>query len=272
MKLRTIFEALGFRSPPRTYGHRVATFQLEREGSVQFAQWLHPKCAPTNFDQAEVDELRNYLRPGDAVIDVGAHSGDTTVLFALAAGAEGRVFAVEPNRYVLPVLQANAALNPKAAPIEILPYAATSETMPLVFNYSDAGFCNGGDLSDKGIFRAGHLYQLDVEGRNIADELAATAPEWLSRVRLIKTDTEGNDQSVIKSLAPIIRETRPYLISEIYKRSTEAERRAFHRLLTQDLGYRVYRAELYTRLRAEELGADDMMKFEHFDIFCVPAD
>ena len=45
MKLRTIFEALGFRSPPRIYGHRVETFDLERDGTVRFAQWLHPNAA-----------------------------------------------------------------------------------------------------------------------------------------------------------------------------------------------------------------------------------
>lgn len=263
-------EILGLRSPPKVYGHSVETFNLDHDGVVEFAQWLHPSCLRTIISQAAVNELRRYVQPGDAIIDVGAHSGDTSVLFALAAGAGGRVFAVEPNRYVLPVLEVNANLNPRAAPIVVLPYAATIATMPLVFNYSDAGFCNGGDLSGTGFLRSGHLYPLDVEGRNIADELASTAPEWLGKVRLIKTDTEGNDQSVIESLVDVIRATRPYLISEIYILSTESQRRDFHKLLTQDLGYRVFRSEPYTQLRAEQLSGDDMMRFKHFDIFCVP--
>ncbi len=271
MKLRTILEALGFRSPPRTYGHRIETFELERDGTVRFAQWLHPKCRPMVIDQGAVDALRQYIRPGDAVLDIGAHAGDTSVLFALAAGPQGRVFAVEPNRYVIPVLKANTRLNPQAAPIAVLPYAATKTAMPLVFDYSDAGFCNGGDLSGFGTLRGGHLYRLEVEGRNIAAELASSAPEWLDRIRFVKTDTEGNDQSVVESLSDLIRANRPYLLSEIYKRTSEAQRRDFHRLLTRDLGYRVYRSEPYTRLQAEELGVGDMMRAEHFDIFCVPS-
>lgn len=84
---------------------------MEKDGIVRFAQWQHPKCRPTRFDQGSVDELRNYLLPGDAVIDIGAHCGDTSVLFALAVGETRMVFAVEPNRYVLAILEKNATLN-----------------------------------------------------------------------------------------------------------------------------------------------------------------
>lgn len=272
MKLRSLVESIGFKSPPQSYGHRIDSFELEREGTVRFAQWLHPKCKPTTVLQSQIDEVRSYIAAGDAVVDVGAHVGDTSVLFALAAGPQGRVFAVEPNRYVLPVLERNAELNPQAAPMTILPYAATAEAMPLVFDYSDPGFCNGGDLSSHGRLRNGHLYKLDVEGRNIARELAAQAPEWLPRIRFIKTDTEGNDAAVIETLRGLITTTRPYLLCEVYKRSPELQRRAFHRLLSADLGYRVYRADPYSKLKGAELGPDDMMHDRHFDVFCIPAE
>jgi FkbM family methyltransferase len=272
MKARSLLEFIGFRSPPKTYGHRIDSFELERDGSVHFAQWLHPKCRATTIDQDAIEELRRYIAPGDAVLDIGAHIGDTTVPFALAAGPTGRVFAVEPNRYVLPILEHNARLNPMAAPITILPYAATMERAALVFDYSDPGFCNGGDLSKLGKFRSGHLYKLDVEGRNVARELVDMAPEWLSRVKFVKTDTEGNDHAVIETLRKLIDTARPYLLCEIFRHSTEAQRRSFHQLLSTELNYRVYRAEPYVQLRGEELGADDMMKTRHFDIFCVPAE
>lgn len=272
MKARSLLEFIGLRSPPRTYGHRVGTFELEREGAVSFAQWLHPKCRAIAIEQAAIDELRRYIAPGDAVLDIGAHIGDTTVPFALAAGPTGRVFAVEPNRYVLPTLEVNARLNPMAAPVTILPYAATAETAKLSFDYSDPGFCNGGDLSGLGKFRSGHLYRLDVEGRNITRELANLAPEWLSRVKFIKTDTEGNDQAVIETLRPVIDAARPYLLCEIFRHSTEAQRRSFHHLLSGELNYRIHRAQPYSELRGRELGADEMMRDRHFDIFCVPAE
>ncbi|MGE0844678.1 MAG: FkbM family methyltransferase [Flavobacteriaceae bacterium] len=271
MKLRHIAEMLGFRAPPRRYGYDVEDFDLGDEGTIRYAQWQHPKNRPMRFEPAAIAELKRYIAPGDTVIDIGAHSGDTSVMFALAAGPKGRVFAVEPNSYVLPILEANASLNPRIAPIEILPYAATAAPGKLVFRYSDAGFCNGGDLAAADIGRHRHYYELAVEGRNIADELAARAPESLERLRLIKSDTEGNDASVIASLRPLIDRHRPYLICEFYRHMDEASRRDFHRLLSGDLGYTVHLAGLWDGLAGEVLGPGDLMREEHFDVFCVPA-
>ena len=140
MKLRAFFNLLGFRSRPKIYSWRVDSFDIGAEEPLRFAQWLHPKYRPTDFNAGQIECLRQYLQPGDAVLDIGAHSGDTSVLFAHAVGPAGKVFAAERNRYVLPVLEENARLNPAAAPIEIMPYAAVEKSGPLTFNYSDSGF------------------------------------------------------------------------------------------------------------------------------------
>ncbi len=270
MKLNHVLVAFGFRPKPKFYGYTIESFKLEKDGIVRFAQWQHPKCRPTRFDQSSVDELRNYLLPGDAVIDIGAHSGDTSVLFALAVGQAGKVFAVEPNRYVLPILEKNAALNAQAAPIEILPFAATDETATLTFNYSDRGYCNGGDLDRFGRLKHGHFYPLVVEGRNILAELRAGHAEWLPRIRLIKTDTEGNDQSVIAGFRDLILAARPYLICEVYKRTRQAQRHDFYKMVTEDLRYDCYYAEPWTSMKAHKIGPEELMRWEHFDMFCVP--
>ena len=269
MKFKDVLGLFGVRKPTRTYGFEIETFQLPKEGKVRFAQWLHPKCSRTVMDQAAVDELRHHLRPGSAVLDIGAHAGDTSVLFALAVGPTGRVFAVEPNSYVLGVLRENAKLNPAAAPIEVLPYAATMEDAKLTFQYSDEGFCNGGALEQFGRFRHGHIYELEVEGRNIMTELRGRHSEWLSRISMIKTDTEGNDQTVVDSLRELIMAQRPLIVAEVYKRTGADQRRRFHQTL-DSMGYDIYLATPWTALRQERMGPDDMMREPHFDIFCEP--
>lgn len=127
MKLKNLPALLGLRTRPRNYGHTIKTYQLPVDGEVRFAQWNHPKSPVAELNAEALAELRRYVSPGAAVIDIGAHTGDTTVLYALAAGNGGRVFAVEPNHHVRTVLERNAGLNPQAAPIEILPFAATAE-------------------------------------------------------------------------------------------------------------------------------------------------
>lgn len=270
MKLKDVAVALGYRSSPKVYGYEIEPVDIGEYGRFEFAHWQHPRCRDTAFDPAWVTELAKYLSSGDAVIDVGAHTGDTAFLFALAVGAEGKVFAVEPNRYVLPTLRRNATLNPAIASIEVLPYAATTETAKLVFQYSDPGYCNGGDLDQFGRFRHGHFYPLEVEGRNIAELLRQSNGKWLPKVRLIKTDTEGNDLAVIESFRDFIATARPFVVAEMYKRTSDIDRKKLLSLLV-DLGYDLYRAELWTRLKAESIGVDDASRWEHFDVFAVPS-
>lgn len=268
VKPKDVLAWLGLRPSPKVYGYTVDSYALPVDGEVRFANWGHPKCNPAEIKQGSVDELRRYLSPGDAVLDIGAHSGDSTILFALAVGPSGRVFAVEPNRYVLAVLRVNATLNPQAAPIEVLPYAATATTAKLVFNYSDRGYCNGGDLGQFG--GHGHLYPLDVEGRNILDELKRSHPDWLSRIRLLKTDTEGNDHAVIDSLRELVMASRPYLVVEVYKRTGPAQRQQFLRLLTDELHYDCFEADDFRALRGKPITASNISTRDHFDMFCVP--
>ena len=209
MKLKDVFAFMGLRKREVTYGFEIEEFALEKEGEVAFAQWKHPKNGRTTFDHASVDALRQYIAPGSTVIDIGAHAGDTSVLFALATGSGGTVFAVEPNRYVLPVLRRNATLNPDAGRIEVLPYAAADGPCTMTFNYSDAGYCNGGDLSSVRKSSHGHVYPLEVEGRNVIEEIEAFFPDSLANLSMIKTDTEGNDLAVLKSMTGLIERARP---------------------------------------------------------------
>ena len=56
MKLKTLLHLAGFRPAARSYGHRIETFDLPREGKVRYAQWLHPKETPKQITQQHVDQ------------------------------------------------------------------------------------------------------------------------------------------------------------------------------------------------------------------------
>jgi FkbM family methyltransferase len=62
-------------------------------------------------DWDEMGLLAHYLRPGDAVIDVGANIGSYTLLAAKLVGAAGRVDAFEPAPRTAARLRENLALN-----------------------------------------------------------------------------------------------------------------------------------------------------------------
>jgi FkbM family methyltransferase len=232
------------------------------------ARWLHPGEESKVITQASIDALRMFLRPGDVAIDIGAHTGDSTLPIALAVGASGTVFALEPNRYVFKVLAQNASLNPSKAHIVPLMFAAMPHDGEFDFKYTDEGFCNGGFLQSISSWRHGNFSTLRVQGRHLLRYLESHAPDALARLRYIKCDTEGFDRQIMGTLAGAITASRPYIKSEIYKHLPTAERtRHFDDL--RAWGYRVFKCEEQP-YRGEELFRRDVDRWPHYDIFAIP--
>ncbi|HKW15092.1 MAG TPA: FkbM family methyltransferase [Candidatus Krumholzibacteria bacterium] len=252
----------------RTYGHEVKRFVLEREGTVEYAQWLHPFEKPKTITQADVDGWRVFLRDGDVAIDIGAHTGDTTVPMALACGPSGLVVAVEPNPHVYKILEVNARLNAgRAAAVLPLNIAATEDDGEFEFHYWDASFGNGGYLSRLHNQKHGHRYPLRVTGRNLERELLARIPDRLSRLALIKIDAEGYDAAVLHSLRTLINEYRPTLICEVHKKLDHEERLyLWQQLERPGYSFRRYRGGV----PGESIGPNDFSRWPHFDIVAIP--
>lgn len=269
VKLRQLLSFFRVGLVPRTYGFEVVEFNLSRDGRVRYAQWLHPRERRKSIDQAVVDHLRTFLSPGDVVIDIGAHTGDTALPLALAVGPTGLVLALEPNPYVYPCLVRNATLNPMKTRIEPLPFAATRDDGSVEFYYSDAGFCNGGLHSGTGWWRHGHTFPLTVEGRDLYRYLTENRAELCERIRFIKVDTEGYDHAILETLTDLIERVKPYIQAEMFKHASAPQRLALLGFL-RGLDYEIHRVEDEAALCGPAVGDGDVIKPGHCDIFCVP--
>jgi len=268
VKLKDLPRAFGFTRSPREYPTQVSEIALA-QGRIRFAQWLHPGERPKTVTDEVIGTLRTFLQPGDVAIDIGAHTGDSTVPMALAVGPTGTVFALEPNPYVFKVLEENARLNPSATHIIPLMFAAMPEDGEFEFEYSDEGYCNGGFHGSTSAWKHGHFSRLRVQGRNLLAYLREAAPDALPRVKFVKIDTEGFDRAVFRSVIDLIRQSRPYLKTEIYKHMPEAERAGYFDDL-RAAGYRLFKCG-DVELRGEPLtSAADFSKWRHFDVFAVP--
>ena len=253
----------------REYGHAVKRFDLEREGPVDYAQWLHPFEKPKAIRQDDVDGWRRFLRDGDVAIDVGAHTGDTTLPMALACGVRGLVVAVEPNPHVFRVLEANAALNRDRTHILPLNLAATEDDGEFEFHYWDASFGNGGYLSRLHNQRHHHRYPLRVTGRHLERELRARIPDRLDRVTLIKTDAEGYDAAVLRSMRGLIDDVRPVLVCEVHRKLDAGERLALWDEIARD-GYHMYRFLGGATPVGDAIHRDGLRRWPHFDVVAIP--
>jgi FkbM family methyltransferase len=269
MKPKEILYLLGLKSSPKHYGFEIKTFDLKNDGRIQYAQWLHPRERAKVIRQESVDELRKFVHEGDVAIDIGAHTGDSTIPIALAAGKKGLVFALEPNSYVFPILKKNSELNTERTNIIPLMFASTPEDGGYIFEYSDAGFCNGGFHEGISKWKHGHAFELKVEGKNLQKFLHSYYPELIPRIRFIKVDAEGYDHTILQTLSDLIQQVKPFIKAEIFKRTNSDQRLRFYQFLV-GFGYSIFRVESETNLKGETINEENLMRWAHYDIFCVP--
>jgi FkbM family methyltransferase len=271
MKLKELFFLLGLKPRPQTFGFVVEVHDLPEDGRIEVAQWQHPSAYRAVPSQGAVDQLRQFLRPGDVAIDIGAHTGDTTLPIALAVGPSGVVLALEPNRHAFAVLARNATLNREKTNIVPLMFAAMRADGVFEFQYGEGGYNNGGFHEGMSRWQHGSAYRLEVEGRNLQQLLERDYAELIPRIRFVKVDAEGFDLAILETIDTLLRAQRPYLHVEMFdlKKSDPAARIRLHDFLVGH-GYRVHRIEGDEKLVGEVVTPDNLMQWRGYDVWCVP--
>jgi FkbM family methyltransferase len=254
----------------REYGSTINEFNVEGIGVVKYAQWLHPLESKKEVTTSNVGFYKKLVRSGATIIDIGAHTGDTTVPMALACGKEGLVIALEPNPYVFKILEANAKLNQELTNIDALCFAATETEGDFVFHYSDASFCNGGFLTQLKNQQHNHSYTLTVKGKNLQDYLYNHYQERLPRVELLKVDAEGYDKEILKGMSQFITKYKPVIMAECYKKLTPSEREELFDVISNN-GYDLFYLEAFEEnARKEKIERSNMNDRRHFEILAFP--
>lgn len=255
----------------KVHPQKIVAYHLQKEGRIEYARWLHPgESKKTIITQWLVDRLKAYIKPGDTVLDIGAHTGDTAIPLAVAAGPEGCVLALEPNPYVFEVLKTNASLNAGKTSIIPLNFAATTEDGEFTFHYIDASFINGGDVSRLQNPSAQGLYPLRVTGRHLGRYLRAECAQRLGRLSFIKTDTEGHELEVLLSIQDLIMQHRPVIRAEVMDRLSEAEAVALYDGLA-GMGYRLFEyLETSDHLCGPPVARVDVFRAETYDLLALP--
>jgi len=271
VKVKEFFHLLGLKPQPKTFGFVIEAHELPKEGRVEVARWLHPGAYRAAPPQAVVDQLRRFLRAGDVAIDIGAHTGDTAIPIALAVGPSGLVLALEPNPYVFPVLERNAALNPGKTSIMPLMFAAMRADGFYEFQYGEAGYCNGGFHEGMSKWQHGSAFKVRVEGKNLQNLLTQRHADLIPRLRFIKVDAEGFDLPILETLEGLIRGQRPYLQVEMFdlRKSAPAYRLKLYDFLVGH-GYEVRRKESDENVLGDLITPENLLRWNVYDVFCLP--
>jgi protein-L-isoaspartate O-methyltransferase len=74
------------------HGHKMLLHSLEKD------IWVSGMLAKgMAYEPFETQWIEYFVRPGDVVLDVGAHIGYYTLLLSRLVGDQGRVYAFEPD-------------------------------------------------------------------------------------------------------------------------------------------------------------------------------
>lgn len=147
-------------------------------------------------DWDEMSFVRDYLRPGDGFVDVGANIGVYTLLAASRVGPQGRVASFEPGPSTLVRLRENIALN-GLRNVEVHPYAVSDRSGTVSF---DAGASTTARLVSDGAAAPGV-----TEVKSVRLDDALPAGPW----SLGKMDIEGAEPLALQGAERLLAEMNP---------------------------------------------------------------
>lgn len=203
--------------------------------------WIDP-------NEERLDEVffGSYLRQGDAVIDIGANVGTSSLSAAHLVGDKGKILAFEPHPVIFNYLTQNIALNGFS---NIHPYNLALGDKRGTVSFSS----QHGDAQNR--VREDGKLSISVDR---LDHILENTP--LAQVDLLKIDVEGYELFIFKGATSILSRTR-CVFFECYERQFKTYQ--YH---SQDLfdflkaqGFRIFQAD---RLEGNRLAIRDLEAYQ----------
>jgi FkbM family methyltransferase len=166
------------------------------------------QCLSTTgiYDLAVSELMFRLVRHGDVIIDAGANIGYTTLLAAVAAGAQGKVIAFEPNPRLFPILAKNvdgARRHLAMASVELRQSALGARRYRTALVLADPSAANDGLSYIPGAaIPADRADTVDVDVETLDAVLDGQT------AALMKIDVEGHERQVFQGAADAIRSHR----------------------------------------------------------------
>jgi FkbM family methyltransferase len=159
------------------------------------------------WEPAVIRAVAATVKTGMTVIDVGAHIGYYTLVFAKCTGADGRVYSFEPLPANFDLLQKNVRLN-DLRQVHTIPKAVFSRNQEITLTVPDDQPHSGN----------GSMYlQAGVAQTRInAVSLDSFCKESEIRPDVLKMDVEGAEYEVLMGAREIIEQCRPKLLIELH--------------------------------------------------------
>lgn len=159
------------------------------------------------YEAATLALFDRVLRPGDAMVDVGANLGLMTLHAARLVGATGRVVALEPHPAYHARLVAHLELNGCGNVRALRMAAGAARSSAPIYDFPEVNIGRSSLVSPG----AGATASATVEVDRLDSILADVG---IGRVRLLKIDVEGFEAQVLTGAAGVLAQ-RPVVCMEV---------------------------------------------------------
>ena len=150
------------------------------------------------YEEVETELVKNHIKNGDVVLDVGANIGYYTLIFSDLVGKEGKVFAFEPDRSNFELLKKNVEYN-KCKNVTLIQKAVSDNNEKVkIYIVSEHPAANR-------IFDAGDKERETIEVESI--RLDDFFKEHNEIINFIKMDVEGVEFKVFKGMLEILKKS-----------------------------------------------------------------
>jgi FkbM family methyltransferase len=218
-----------------------------------------------DYEEPELAFVRQFLRPGMVVLDIGANEGFYTLFFARCVGIHGTVVSFEPSQRERRRLRINLWINfIKNVRVEEFALSAQESELTLyVVETSETG-CNS-------------LRPPAVEGPTRPVSVTSTTLDLflrrnsLRRIDFMKIDVEGGEWSVLQGAVTALQTApRPFMmieVSDLRTRPWGYHSREIAKYL-RNLDYELFRPLPFGKL--EPMDVIDIQDGSDFNVIAAP--
>jgi len=248
---------------------RITDFDGDMAISLRLSEHMQRRIFWMDYyNQDIVALLKNILRPGMVVIDVGANIGEITLVAAKLVGDAGRVVAFEPMSDMAASLQRNIQDNHlNQVVVAQLGLADTAGTAPI---YASCGQGESGD-EHHGL---GSLYGAKSSTNSPVQTIQLTTLDAylqehpVARVDVIKIDIEGAELPCLKGAANTLKYHHPILVVEIQEQTSSVAGYRQEDILDylESFGYRFHTIGKLGKLRPISQGS--LASYQN--VLCTP--
>ncbi|HXY53881.1 MAG TPA: FkbM family methyltransferase [Nitrospirota bacterium] len=153
------------------------------------------------FEPHIASVLKNSLKPGHIIVDLGANIGYFSLLAATLVGTTGKVISFEPNAHNLRLLFASIVENGMK---NILVFPLAASLSPQILRLQSFGSNGFLEAPTSGQACAQYVQAIDID-----QILLGT-----SRIDMFKMDIEGFEPFALRGMSKIIERHRPLIVTE----------------------------------------------------------